>query len=722
MSDRIVQSCHDGDGRAGQSMHSYQSVWMAHWTRTSCKEAPPDDNHVSLRLENKDDGNSNKHRLLSDLEIASDISPSVKEFTEVTEARTVRIVNDGLTNSKNMIDEQLDSQQFPMFRVSQNISSGLDSKNDLDISRHKQVSRPQIDCNVEYNDCTTAGHFPSVLAVAPPAIESSPREFQYEGVSLSPEGLVKSPKVVGDGSLALAGPQNNFIGSTQMVPYRSEKGKTPVSSSFMSRLVSKEHLSNSNFTTLEHEHDKYLGHPALLVCGKKVDNHSTSVKSGTSFLRQTNASQLLQDNYHLPMLVERCQKMQNCSSTGFFPSCSNPPEAMSASSIHDVETVRITNSVEGLAGDPGAFSQTTRSLLFMKKTDVNLSNENQTFRESRVSSKLNRNMFGELLTLSPPLAQNQQRLKLQPLGSSTECEEKDNVEGVETSEVCLKNESSAETDTMDTDAFKDHNYLSGISSSPSNKDFLMGQNPPSQPTITSTGVKVRHRWSMTELPDINEEILALPTTLNSMDNAEASTSRTQSLDAELLLSHTEHPSKAKSIPYPDDEPSNRWLKRLKLTASASDRFVLGTKSSNLGEAALSHEKVNKLFIKSLEGCKSSNSEPMVCKYHDKEKMATDQAAIVLRNGESSSVESTKKDRGILLSHPWIQRWCDNRAATRQKKVVCEPQSTKMEFDELRRKQFPSIAAMALMGKAMSGFQSCEFQRRGSFIVWNTKLF
>ncbi|PSS02610.1 F-box protein [Actinidia chinensis var. chinensis] len=734
MSDRVVQPYHDGDGREGQSMHSNQSVWMAHWTQTSCGVAPRVHNCASVHLDKNDDPDSNKHQILSGLEIASDMSPLAKGFTEVTETKTGRIMNKGLTSSKSVINERLDCQPFSMFGLYQDTRSALDPKKEQDISCHRGGSRPHFVCNIEYNDCKTKSSFPSVLAVAPPATETPSGECQSRVVSRNPENLVNSTKVVGDGSPLARPSQDNFAGTTQMVPYKVKSGKSSVLSSFMDRqvelkqlnsvLAPKEHFSSTNFTTLGQKHDNYPGHSALLVCEKNLDNQSTSVKCGTSFLRQSNASQLLQDPFagihHLPMLGGECsQKMQSCSDTGVVTSCSNSPEATKSERLYRgcYSMQRIPGSVhdmKGLARGLGVFSQTTCSLLFMTKTDVNLSKENQTFEESKLSVKRKRNMFAEeLLSLSPPLGQNQQRLKLQPLGSSTESEGKDNVEGVETSEICLKNESSAETDALDMDAFKEQNYLPDVNSSPSTKDILIGQNPPSQPTIASAGEEVGFRRSITRLPEINEEIPVLPAAGSSMDNAEPSTSRTQSLDAEHLLAHTDHPNG-----HPTLEPSKRWLKRLR--RSAPDSLALGIKSSNWGET--SHERVNKLFNKIMKGCKSSGVEPTNLIGKDK---AIDQAAIVSGNGDSSSTESAKKGRDILLSHPWIQRWCRNRDATHKKTeavVVCEPQSTKMELDELQNKQFPSIAAMALMGKAMSGFQQCEFQKSGSFVVWNSKSF
>jgi hypothetical protein len=49
-------------------------------------------------------------------------------------------------------------------------------------------------------------------------------------------------------------------------------------------------------------------------------------------------------------------------------------------------------------------------------------------------------------------------------------------------------------------------------------------------------------------------------------------------------------------------------------------------------------------------------------------------------------------------------------------MVCEPQWSKA-VDEFQKKQFPSIVAMVLMGKALCGFHPCEFRKRGSLVVW-----
>ncbi|KAE8730397.1 hypothetical protein F3Y22_tig00003041pilonHSYRG01474 [Hibiscus syriacus] len=107
--------------------------------------------------------------------------------------------------------------------------------------------------------------------------------------------------------------------------------------------------------------------------------------------------------------------------------------------------------------------------------------------------------------------------------------------------------------------------------------------------------------------------------------------------------------------------------------------------------------------------------------------------MLLKNGDSSDGmrknrtatlldDSMRKNRESFLSKSWIHRWCRRRNKSLDTKpdalVPCEPETSKATFDELRQKQFPSIAAMALMGKAMNGFHPCKFRRKGSSIVWS----
>lgn len=106
---------------------------------------------------------------------------------------------------------------------------------------------------------------------------------------------------------------------------------------------------------------------------------------------------------------------------------------------------------------------------------------------------------------------------------------------------------------------------------------------PSQIHIASS--EVGCCWS-NMLPNRNLELPALaPAAANSTDKARPSSSRTQSLDMDVLVAHATHPSNLKSNAIPDGalkiDPSYRWVKRLKL--STSNPPAHGTKILDLGE-------------------------------------------------------------------------------------------------------------------------------------------
>lgn len=243
------------------------------------------------------------------------------------------------------------------------------------------------------------------------------------------------------------------------------------------------------------------------------------------------------------------------------------------------------------------------------------------------------------------------------------------------------------------------------------------QSPTSQDVCPSTEEEIRDNRVKTNLPDINQE---LPDLAASVDERETSTSRTQSLDVEHLLSHGVQPKSLKSCArsgsYLEQEPSSRWVKRLKLSPTSAH----GTKSSEMTESS-SHEKFNKKFGKIMK-CSTDNSDLGRCQ--GKEQTVLNQTAFLLRNSESSSIESKRENQDIKISYPWIRRWCHNVAVSPPKKSkaaeFCEPQCSKAMLVEVEQKHFPSLAAMALMGKAMTGFSPCKFTKKGGLVVWNSK--
>ncbi|KAF8405255.1 hypothetical protein HHK36_010156 [Tetracentron sinense] len=346
--------------------------------------------------------------------------------------------------------------------------------------------------------------------------------------------------------------------------------------------------------------------------------------------------------------------------------------------------------------------------------------------------------------------------KLQPRENSEDSQLQEDAWDAKTCELGLKNESSADTDTMDIGDFQVKNHLQGmfpnanhsknvregVALCPSNKvlqDVMGGKN---LATVPLPREKVGSRQTETELPDINQEPPSPSAASGSMADRELSSSKTESLDVEHLLAHGQQPGNSISSfrnddPPLDPEPSSRWVKRMgpelssrwvkRLKLGVSESIPHGTKSLKMGEAS-SSENVNKLFSEVMNYRRTS-PDPKLGKHLGKGQMGLDQTMVLLRNSEPSSTDSVKEDRDIMLSHSWIRRWCRNQTAapqTPQMKsttvVVCEPQSSKTASDEFQGKQFPSIDAVALMGKAMNGFRPCEFRKRGSFVVWNTEGF
>lgn len=251
----------------------------------------------------------------------------------------------------------------------------------------------------------------------------------------------------------------------------------------------------------------------------------------------------------------------------------------------------------------------------------------------------------------------------------------------------------------------------------------MDENSPPAACDSSTE-KARSKRPITEIPDINEEFLGLQPAASSTDGKEPNTSKVHSLNAKQLFSCHEQTSNSQCNVRKDrsfgPDTSNRWIKRLKL--SSSDSFGVGTKSSDVGEGS-SHEKFNTFFNK-ITKCNKDIFDANLGKNHGKEQMAIDQTVESLGNSGSLSMDSNKRKQSMLNGSSWIQRWCQcgpvSPPSNPEPLVICEPNSLKFGQDELAKKQFPSIAAMALMGKAMHGFRSCEFKKKGPVVVWNTK--
>lgn len=697
MSDRVLQSYQDRDDIPVKSTKQRQSIWMSHWTRASCRkanEAPKQLGHDPPEV-----GNGNKyHSLLSGPEMETGSSKFVTGLGEVNKGKRINVMNDNLTMSpKRSRNEMFEGQSsFAMFKPSQDRESVLFLENVVSSGNREGVLKSRISANSEYDVSLgrNEDHLPSIPAQALPEVEIHERksQFQAEDLNLVPEQRVKSNSFLERSSRVVsAHVQDDFVRSTpDIVPYEFEVGRSPIQP-FFSRL---DHINESGSTSLVHE--------------KKMNKNA-----GLLFRDPSTSNNQLRESFHM---------MPNRSDFEFLPrqistrgdsqleKLYNGSYALpTLPSVHDGETMRIRttiDSIEEFSRGPPTYTQTTHRFFIKKKTDVNLPDGAQMFRESAISTEIKGKMVTELLAISPDFGFNiKQGVKLLPLDSSTGsegkestgnfktsavvkendslAEGKENTKNASTSAVNEESDSSAETDTMGMDAFCE-NHLSGVASLQSDKDINEGQKlPASQAGMPSVRQETKGRQMNTELPDINQELIVLPGLARSPDNMETSTSRTQSLDAECFLPNAEHSTNSKSSDCPDTpvrlDPCSRWFKRLKASVSKV-------------EEASSHQKFN-------------------------------QTAELLRNAESYSTDPARKIQEITLSHVWVQRWFHNPSASPKKNpgavAVSKPESSEAALD-FQKKQFPSTAAMALMGKAMNGFCPCEYRKSGSSVVWNTK--
>lgn len=134
------------------------------------------------------------------------------------------------------------------------------------------------------------------------------------------------------------------------------------------------------------------------------------------------------------------------------------------------------------------------------------------------------------------------------------------------------------------------------------------------------------------------------------------------------------------------------------------------------------EKVKRLFGRTVTDSITS-SEPAVVKQLEKMLMWSDKIGDFPRKDKASFMGLSKEGKKLLLSHSWVQWWLHKGFGSPRKKpevvVVCEPQCSKLALEDVQKKQFLSIAAVALMG---THFEPCEPLKRGYSVTWNTGAF
>lgn len=729
MSEYVTKSVRNFEEIEKGSQNSYQSVWMSRWTRTDFDAMEP-------RFSAGENENSSRHpRGLNKIHIASDISGPSKQFEEIKPLRTLEIMKQSVSggNMKNGQSYQPSSvnnssvQSLSRLQKDKETRGSRSSQSSSTLQEGKEMRgmqpfTPLVDTVAQTHEVkqrTTSSCIPYSAAAA---TEVSCRQ------SKSQESIekMKLHAFFGENSYAESRPLHNISGSASgIILYRSGSGKkifeferSAMSSYMGSHFVhANDQLLSSDINQSEADPYHCRMHSTNLLGTTSIKNHTTSVKSSTPYRRLDSLKDpSISANICLPVSRDNHLRLQNFP--GFkrkqFSSHCNSSELTKLEKFHHgyssmrdlpplvprVETLRICANVDSVAGLSGWFPRLSHN------THVNFGNEDG-IKNVRVASDIDVNAY--LSSSSPFLRHGQQGVKIRSLGSSTDSEGNKNHENSKDSEGNLKNTSSAETDVMDMDAFTEKCHTSGV-----NQSSLMKALNTS--TMQFSGDRSRTEIGNShinkELPDINLELSAEN---NAIEGAVPSSSKTQSLDMDMLAAYPAQTNISVSGPSLNillkTDATERWAKRLK--SCASDTEGVGTPSFDLEDVLRKKLKRPSGMLTSELGRGSNHMEILA---------VADKTETFQRNSFTSTRDATKRGKDVLLSQSWIQRWLRNQAGTPEKQpgavVLCEPESSKLVLDDPQKKQFPSIAAMALMGKAMNGFQPCELQNRGSFVVWN----
>ncbi|BAF18166.1 uncharacterized protein [Oryza sativa Japonica Group] len=160
------------------------------------------------------------------------------------------------------------------------------------------------------------------------------------------------------------------------------------------------------------------------------------------------------------------------------------------------------------------------------------------------------------------------------------------------------------------------------------------------------------------------------------------------------------------------EPGDRWLKRLQID-SKDPHHLPCSKRSKAGDG--SGRPVTGGASSMAPRCDGSNDDDDIVDRDHKEEQGLDEGVEIQGGREASPVPAKSDDR-------WIGRWCQGGVPVYheddhdQRKEVTKPDLAAGDSGGLEG-QFPSIKAMAMMGRAMSKVRPCQEERRGSFMVW-----
>jgi len=468
--DAAAEACHDGERVGAQAMNRNRSAWMAHWMmNSSYKLASP---ACELKDEKGDSG-AEQHGLLGG------VDSSVHAGAVEEAVRATSVTFNSKADSEKAKKACCDSKSFPALKF----TGKLDRKLPLQREQHdgedgKSETEPcSGDGNVSLDRAGTSGAgLSSRPADVPLNIQTVVKECQVLSQEVLPTALLmKSPWDVEQKNLTVSTSLwDDFVKSaSDAVPNGRSKGKTVMP-----------HFTHEPFEICQSSYNlasrgrfastKYHTFSSLLISEKKMSSLLDPQRSFFSRMMQGGSARLPHDSVagsgdRLYFIGGKQHEIEKYVSTPNFTCQNESSESAKLQklcglnsmveqmpcSIHDVGSMKIYTSIDSVEesskGRP-KISQTTHHILMSKNTDVTFSDRGQFFREPIAPIKFKGNAFNEILDFSPPTSDHAlEALKLEGIGSSIKSGGKENIHDFNYP-TCLKNESSAETDTMDIDA------------------------------------------------------------------------------------------------------------------------------------------------------------------------------------------------------------------------------------------------------------------------------
>uniref|UniRef100_A0ACD5VGU0 Uncharacterized protein n=2 Tax=Avena sativa TaxID=4498 RepID=A0ACD5VGU0_AVESA len=269
---------------------------------------------------------------------------------------------------------------------------------------------------------------------------------------------------------------------------------------------------------------------------------------------------------------------------------------------------------------------------------------------------------------------------------------------------------SVKTDTLYSDTHHASKSTAGFASASTQKDHGCPDSAKTERVVSSSIKRESSCCAGNETINVSSEHQNSYSKATFTSKQEWSIPKTSSMNLDLVLfqiSRMRNPiSKALTESPVCSDPSDKWLRRLK--RDVSDPHVPCSKRPKSGDSptpggactmyrqVLDHNRDSTCMIK-----------------HVKEDILMHDTLLDQQNQDGSPISAKS------LNH-WIGRWCQGGTPNFHGSLSLGKQSRKSNTPpDCLEGQFPSIAAMAMMGRVMNKLRPCELEKKGPSVVWKT---